>query len=665
MTTVLPFELPLVKYPESTFPLYHHQAAVYDSWEEHSAFLLITKTGTGKTTAAMLPILRKRLNTICVYPTNELIKDQARSIFLLAKEQGIACAEYSPETSNEEFSIADTLIVKVDSENLELWRKKWRKKTKSEALERLLYVDKPRIILTNPDILFLIFSLKFRSGALANVTAYDALVLDEFHLYTGVEFAHALFMVHLGRSLGAFSKVLLLSATPAVGTQKYLDALLENPLRIDMNTRSIRPASGNKLAVDEVHIIPVEIGNDPVETAIHQIEALKSEIQQLRVKHKGDFVPAVVVFNSVANAIRFEDAVVERRLFKREELRIVRGRTSRLLRQDTDEKSLVIGTSAIEVGVDFYCRILVFEALEAPSFMQRFGRVGRHEPGTAYVLCPPRVAQAIEKLPENITRDEYEEKIYTWYPAPDGYSWFTETYYGLFTVFAVAESVISRCEESAPPEQLERIRETMHSMVKEYAKKIGVYTYFDKIRFKFNRARAGAEKFQWYLTYQDLNTFRTSFPSVYVYDRAERNRRGGDYELAKYSVDLMTLVKWADNIRFNERLLGEEGEPGIVEIQGYGRRKKKVSLHTHFERKSEFYRSKAVSPPPYIYQDNHPTPVWHLLHFKDHVLLPFRKDAPIEPDWRLPIFDQGEYYVAIDGTALLIYEMLRKKGAIQ
>ena len=74
--------------------------------------------------------------------------------------------------------------------------------------------NKTKIIFTNPDILFLIFALRYRAEALASLQGYQTLVVDEFHLYQGVEFAHALFMVHLARHLGMFERVVLLSATP-------------------------------------------------------------------------------------------------------------------------------------------------------------------------------------------------------------------------------------------------------------------------------------------------------------------------------------------------------------------------------------------------------------------------------------------------------------------
>jgi len=65
---------------------------------------------------------------------------------------------------------------------------------------------------------------------------------------------------------------------------------------------------------------------------------------------------------------------------------IIRGLSAKDVR-NIEGKLLAIGTSAIEVGIDFKCDYLIFEAFEAASFMQRFGRVGRHRSAllTSYV----------------------------------------------------------------------------------------------------------------------------------------------------------------------------------------------------------------------------------------------------------------------------------------
>ncbi|MEI6179561.1 MAG: type I-D CRISPR-associated helicase Cas3', partial [Chloroflexales bacterium] len=46
-------------------------------------------------------------------------------------------------------------------------------------------------------------------------------------------------------------------------------------------------------------------------------------------------------------------------------------------REAMDKADLIIGTSTIDVGVDFNISLLIFEAPEAGAFLQRFGRLGR------------------------------------------------------------------------------------------------------------------------------------------------------------------------------------------------------------------------------------------------------------------------------------------------
>ena len=83
-----------------------------------------------------------------------------------------------------------------------------------EALRRLLDPDKPKIIFTNPDVLFLILGLHYHAEPLESLRRYQTLIVDEFHLYQGVELSHALIMVALARGLGVFRRLVLLSATP-------------------------------------------------------------------------------------------------------------------------------------------------------------------------------------------------------------------------------------------------------------------------------------------------------------------------------------------------------------------------------------------------------------------------------------------------------------------
>jgi ATP-dependent helicase YprA (DUF1998 family) len=80
MVKFLPLILPQVEHPETRIDMYPHQALMLDEWEGHKTFLLITKTGTGKTIGAVMPLLKKKERAILVYPTTELVRDQVRSI---------------------------------------------------------------------------------------------------------------------------------------------------------------------------------------------------------------------------------------------------------------------------------------------------------------------------------------------------------------------------------------------------------------------------------------------------------------------------------------------------------------------------------------------------------------------------------------------------------
>jgi len=45
---------------------------------------------------------------------------------------------------------------------------------------------------------------------------------------------------------------------------------------------------------------------------------------------------------------------------------------------------LVVGTSAVDVGVDFRIHLLIFEAGDSAIFVQRLGRLGRHSGFSTY-----------------------------------------------------------------------------------------------------------------------------------------------------------------------------------------------------------------------------------------------------------------------------------------
>ncbi|MEM3433633.1 MAG: type I-D CRISPR-associated helicase Cas3' [Candidatus Methanomethyliaceae archaeon] len=662
-----PLTLPLVKHPKTKQLLYPHQAAVLDNWESCNSFLVVTKTGTGKTIGAVLPVLKHHQRAICVYPTNELIRDQVRNIAGIAEREGLKVCIQTPETTAEEYTSADVILVHIDAHMLEVWCQKRCCQKKWQVLRELLEADKPKIVLTNPDILFLIFALRYHAEPLAALQGYHALIVDEFHLYSGVELAHALFMLHLGRSLGAFEKIVLLSATPAPEVTNYLDRILDNPLHVDTAAACTRPIVGERQAVQSVKVVPRRAGQDVVETTVRLVKEIEADIRQRRQNNPdSDYVPAVIVVNSVVNAIRLEDRLVEEG-FQREEMAIIRGLSAQDVR-DTKGKLLAIGTSAIEVGIDFQCDYLIFEAGEAASFMQRFGRVGRHRSGIAYVLCPQNVLKGIEALHREkgseVDRGDLEERVYAWYPTLDTRAWFATTFMGLVSAFTLAENLIKRVRDDfrASPEDVASIEAQMKQFCTTYAQKIGCdEKTLQRALAYLCKARQGNPKYKWLAVYRDLNTFRTSLPSEWVLDFAEIKRRGGDQDKAKYTADVATLLRRAEGLSFNKKIPHPDGGKGMLTVQGYGGYKKVWVVPTFTDEQCGILYCTSDFPDLHFIQEGHNTSVSYVMTSRNHIFVVVPKETiQADLDWRLPVFESGQHLIGFDGTALILWEMYNR-----
>src|SRR6266705_1851142 len=214
MITIRELRLPLMNRGSARNPQYPHQVAMADAWDIHPTILLTAKTGTGKTRSAMLPVLTRRDSAVAVYPTNELLRDQVRSVASFARSEGFETAILSPDEKNapdwaDRYSQADVILVPLDGALLDEWQSVTRSKNRGETLWRLLNPDKPKIIFTNPDILFLILGLRYHAEGFEALRGYQTLIVDEFHLYQGVELAHALVMVALARGFGMFRRLIL------------------------------------------------------------------------------------------------------------------------------------------------------------------------------------------------------------------------------------------------------------------------------------------------------------------------------------------------------------------------------------------------------------------------------------------------------------------------
>lgn len=82
------------------------------------------------------------------------------------------------------------------------------------------------------------------------------------------------------------------------------------------------------------------------------------------------------------------------------------------------ERTVLIATSAVEVGVDFIADTLITEECEGTGFLQRFGRVGRHGDGSqVLVLVSGDVAAQWHDLNgQSLSRDDFSARIQATFP---------------------------------------------------------------------------------------------------------------------------------------------------------------------------------------------------------------------------------------------------------
>jgi hypothetical protein len=519
-------------------------------------------------------------------------------------------------------------------------------------------------LLTNPDTLYLLYSLRYgRAGAnaLASLQAYQTIVFDEFHLYQGVELAHVLYLIHAARKFGAFRRVVLLSATPHREVKEWIEKLLK-PFEITMEITSVHPQIDQRQVAHDVELVPISGGLDPVEAAFTKILELAPRLRQLRQNDtRVDYVPAVVILNSVVKAIDLEDKL-RANGFSQDEIVPIRGMSAREIRKLKPEQLIVVGTSAIEVGIDFQCDYLLFEASDAASFMQRFGRLGRHQPGEAFLLASDRERRALEAQKEVISRQELEEVVAQTYPQADARAWFVGTELGAFAAltqaFNIRENIWREIDRGPGAEETkEQVYEALKEMMAEYAEKMGLETQVKKAQQIFWVCKRGKGQ-KWVDDYLAIDAFRTSLPSVEVYDLAEEKRHGA--QVARYKVDVKSLLARAIEIRL-------EGKR--IEIQGYGK-KQYVFVNKSFkdeEHNSGLLLTTVDYPNLMLKRDDELNECSHIMsRMKEKhtfVFVPY-DDVQDELDWRLATFPCGPgkpgYVLAFDGDALLLKEIYKR-----
>jgi len=420
------------------FELYDYQADAVEQLETKDKCLLRIHAGTGmgKTAIAVMGVLNSSpKRAVMVYPTNELIDNQKKSIEKTCKALGYD----KPD------------IIRVHSSEMRQLLSEEDYTSKSKALADKLrppLKDSPKFILTNPDTLHLILRLKYGRGryneraarVLDRLGAYSTLVIDEFHYYELRELSALYFDLCFAGFLGMFSRILLMTATPHMGLERYLNHIAEAS-----GMETAHPVTAQGVAKDkpqlrglkrrqvihevEFSILP-EDENDLQQMADYLI-ARRDELAELRKNNKErDYLPACVILNSVIDARSLTETLIASDEFDPEEVKESHGLVPQNIRRKRENALVLVGTSAIEVGIDFDTSYLLFQAWSASSAVQRVGRVGRHRSGRALLFAPKHVYRYFEKYVENVdSRSQMMHFIEDAFSDEDPGLWYLESPY--------------------------------------------------------------------------------------------------------------------------------------------------------------------------------------------------------------------------------------------
>lgn len=403
-------------------------------------------TGDGKSLAGQLPSLIAGWSRplFAMYPTNELIRDQRRQ---------------AEQTWRRWGQLPDT-VVELDSEVLDRTMESQDFPLRGEALLSLL--RNHDAVLTNPDIFHYImqgfYVRKGSSGDAPNrvfgplVARYQQFTFDEFHVYDTpqvVGVLNALLLI-IELTRGHRRQFLFQSATPNELMVEYLDrAGLSYEIVQGRYAHGWQPP-GTEHWRRILHGCDIEFSEGTVESwlDLHLEDTLLPFFQ----KH-GPGAKGAIIVNSVAQAKRIVQHL--RSVLAPFGLTIGEntGFTSREQRARSYACDLLVGTSTVDVGVDFQINFLLFESRDAGSFLQRLGRLGRHDgyrqegefhqfhAFEAHAVLPPWTLEtlfvgkghdpALLADRNETTREELTQSVQSAYPPVTNFEAYARTWGGL------------------------------------------------------------------------------------------------------------------------------------------------------------------------------------------------------------------------------------------
>lgn len=357
--------------------LSRHQARSYQLLNEPDIDVVFNTalTGDGKSLAAYLPALRDNRFTMGLYPTNELSRDQESQVDSYISQLSL--------TQHKQ------RVCRLSSEQLTEYASAAGVSRQGELLRQL---QEREILLTNPDIYHLIMNGYYLRHSDARDKVFSTLiknfsltVFDEFHIFSAPQIVSVVNSMLLTRAThGTGRKFLFLSATPSQQLRENLERVGLRYEVVEGEYRHALATEADTISLNEYRRIThqITLSFDVIkrpEKTVEQwlLENVKETIIKFFREHPG--TRCAVILNSVGAVKRCVNQL--RPLLARHGLTVGEntGFSTKDERRESMTQDVLIGTSTIDIGVDFKINLLIFEATDAGNFIQRLGRLGRHD----------------------------------------------------------------------------------------------------------------------------------------------------------------------------------------------------------------------------------------------------------------------------------------------
>lgn len=427
---------------KSLWQLSQHQVETYQALTggEYDVIFNTAMTGDGKSLAAFLRALQDDDHVIAMYPTNELIEDQATKIPIYLQNW---------QSSAKHDTMYGAKITALMAET--------QTESRVEQMRKLL--ERNQLLLTNPDLFHLAMNFKQgRYGAEQKELPFelpanfDYFIFDEFHIFGAPQVVDVInvlnyLSVNYRHQPANRKQFLFLSATP----HDLMQALL---VRSQLQVAIIEGQYNSSGGEGWRPILQLCEVNFDVVSQERSIEAWVQEHLAEIAQFFRDYPESkgAIIVNSVATAKRLYFWLKDH-LPADLDVGENTGLTPKAERRRSFDKPLMVCTSTVDVGVDFRINLLIFEATSAGVFIQRFGRLGRH-PGfgayRAYALLPKFILERLEKGLQGQTeveRKEFHEVLRAAYPGEQEF----ENYVSKWGVFQTT-NLIAGAQRALPKE---------------------------------------------------------------------------------------------------------------------------------------------------------------------------------------------------------------------